>query len=246
LAGQAAGTYYIKVIGYNGANSTTCYTIKATATAVTSCQSSLDNSTNGTTSGAAVIPFNTNVTGLISPSADVDNYKFTITTGGTITVTLTTLPADYDLKLLNSAGTQVGISQKAGTTSESISYTAAAGTYYAQVYGYNGANNASSCYTLKVALGTATKQGVDIPVSSSKKLFTVYPNPVSDKLNINLTGYEGVAAINLIDVNGRTVISQRSAQVNSQLDISKLSKGVYLVKVITAAGEVLNAKIVKQ
>lgn len=246
LANQAAGTYFIKVIGYNGANSTTCYTIKATATAVTGCQSSLDNSTNGTTSGAAVIPFNTNVTGLISPSADVDNYKFTITTGGTITVTLTTLPADYDLKLLNSAGTQVGISQKAGTTSESISYTAAAGTYYAQVYGYNGANNATSCYTLKVALGTATKQGVDIPVSSSKKLFTVYPNPVSDKLNINLTGYEGVAAINLVDVNGRTVISQRSAQVNSQLDISKLSKGVYLVKVITAAGEVLNAKIVKQ
>ena len=41
---------------------------------------------------------------------------------------------------------------------ETISYTAAAGTYYAQVYGYNGANSATVCYTLKVQLGTATKE----------------------------------------------------------------------------------------
>src|SRR5437868_214515 len=133
LNSQAAGTYYIKVIGYNGANSATCYTITATATTVTGCQSSYDVSTNGTTSGAATIPFNTNITGLISPTGDVDNYKFVITTGGTITLTLSTLPGDYDLKLLNSAGTQVGISQNGGTTSETINYTAAAGTYYAQV-----------------------------------------------------------------------------------------------------------------
>lgn len=246
LSNQAAGTYYIKVIGYNGANSATCYTIKATATAVTSCQSSYDVSTNGTTSGAATVPFNTNITGLISPSADVDNYKFVITTGGTITLTLTTLPGDYDLKLLNSAGTQVGISQNGSTSGETINYTAAAGTYYAQVYGYNGANSATTCYTLKVALGTATKQDVEVPLYTSKKLLTVYPNPVSDRLNINLTGYEGVSTINLVDVNGSQVASQRTAQVNSQMDISKLAKGIYLVKVITAGGEVLNAKVVKQ
>ena len=62
LNNQAAGTYYIKIIGYNGANSATCYTITATANTVTSCQSSYDASTNGTTSGAATIPFNTNIT----------------------------------------------------------------------------------------------------------------------------------------------------------------------------------------
>jgi len=247
LTSQAAGTYYIKVFGYSGANSATCYTIKATATAVgASCASTYDASTNGTTAGAAVIPFNTNITGLISPSADIDNYKFTITTAGTITLTLTTLPGDYDLKLLNSAGTQVGISQNGSTTSETINYTAAAGVYYAQVYGYNGANSATSCYTLKVALGTATKPGTEAPVYSSKKVLSVYPNPVQDKLNINLTGYEGVSEIRLFDVNGRQVAAQRTAQVNSQMDISKLAKGIYLVKVFTAGGEVLNTKVVKQ
>ena len=246
LTSQAAGTYYIKVIGYSGANSATCYTIKATASVVTSCISAYDNSTNGTTAGAAVIPFNTNITGLISPSADIDNYKFTITTGGTITLTLTTLPGDYDLKLLNSAGTQVGISQNGSTTSETISYTAAAGVYYAQAYGYNGANSATSCYTLKVALGTATRPGDNIPVYSSKKVLSVYPNPVQDKLNINLTGFDGVSEIKVYDVNGRQVAAQRTAQVNSQMNISKLAKGMYLVKVVTANGEVLNAKVIKQ
>ncbi|MEI2748395.1 MAG: pre-peptidase C-terminal domain-containing protein [Ferruginibacter sp.] len=160
LANQAAGTYYARVIGYNGVFSTTvCYTLTIGATTVTGCQSAYDNSTNGTTAGAPVIPFNTNITGLISPSADIDHYRFTITTAGTITLTLGTLPADYDLKLLNSAGTQVGISQNGSTTSETINYTAAAGTYYAQVYGYNNANNASTCYTLKVQLGTASRVG---------------------------------------------------------------------------------------
>lgn len=245
LSGQAAGTYYIKVVGYNGANSATCYTLTATATAATGCQSSYDVSTNGTTSGAAVIPFNTNITGLISPSKDVDNYKFVITTGGTITVSLTTLPKDYDLKLLNSAGTQVGISQNGGTSSESISYTAAAGTYYVQVFGYKNANSSTSCYTLKVALGTATKQS-DMVTGNSKKLLTAYPNPVQDKLNVNLTGFDGVSEITLLDVNGKSVVRQRSASVNTQMNISRLAKGVYMVRVVTASGEVLTTKVVKQ
>jgi len=87
--------------------------------------------------------------GKITPSGDNDFYKFIITTGGTITLTLSTLPANYDVRLYNSAQTQVAISQNNGTTSETINYTAAAGTYYVKVYGSGNANNASSCYDLK-------------------------------------------------------------------------------------------------
>jgi len=246
LTSQAAGTYYIKVIGYNGANSATCYTLTATATTVTGCQSSYDVSTNGTNSGAAVIPFGTDITGLISPSGDIDHYKFTITTGGTITVTLKTLPKDYDLKLLNSAGTQVAISQNGSTTNESINYTAAAGVYYAQVYGYNNNNNATSCYTLKVALGTATKADQVAQSASDKKLLSVYPNPAHTKINVNLTGYKGVAEMKLYDVNGKQVAVYRTPQINSTIDISKLVSGVYMLKIITSNGEVLSQKVIKQ
>ncbi len=244
LSSQAAGTYYIKVIGYNGANSTTCYTITATATATTTggCQSSLDNSANGTTTGAATIPFNTNVTGLISPSADVDYYKFVITTAGTITATLTTLPADYDLRLRNSAGTQVAISQKSGTASESISYTAAAGTYYAQVYGYNNANNASTCYTLKVALGTATRGTIEMANAS----VSIYPNPVHSELTINMGNYTDPVSATVTDMYGSKIIDKTFAGV-SRISMSKLAAGVYMVIIRDKNGRIVKQdRIVKE
>ena len=245
LTSQAAGTYYIKVIGYNGANSATCYTIKATATGTTSCQSAYDVSTNGTTAGAATIPFNTNITGLISPTADIDNYKFVITTAGTITVTLGTLPADYDLKLLNSAGTQVGISQNGSTTSESISYTAAAGTYYAQVYGYNGANNATTCYTLKVQLGTATIFGPGTEITSSG-LLKVYPNPASDFINVSLLGNTcGKGTLQVVDMKGTVLIEEVLNRNLQQINIARLPKGVYMLKVKNG-NKTTSSKFVKE
>ena len=236
LSNLAAGTYYIKVIGYNGAFSTSvCYSLLATATpgSGTSCASSYDNSTNGTTSGAPVIPFNSNVTGLISPSGDIDLYKFVITTGGTITLTLATLPADYDLRLLNSAGTQLAISQKSGTSSESISYTAAAGTYYARVYGYSNANNASTCYTLKVQLGTASRGLTEIAVEKAEGL-KVYPNPAINVLHVSALGLDKTVAfkkIRVIDTKGVAVMSQDMNKDIQTLDIGSLRSGVYILKV---------------
>ena len=61
------------------------------------CPIVYDNFTNGTFSGAVAIPLDTDIKGLINPSGDKDYYKFTITNPGAITVSLTTLPADYDL-----------------------------------------------------------------------------------------------------------------------------------------------------
>ncbi|TCJ17857.1 T9SS type A sorting domain-containing protein [Flaviaesturariibacter flavus] len=246
-ASSAAGTYYVKVFGYNGANSATCYSLNigATAVAVPTCPGTYDNSTNGTTTGAAQIPFNTDIKGTISSTTDVDYYKFVITTGGTITITLGTLPGDYDLKLFNSAGTQVGISQNGGTTGETISYTAAAGTYYAQVYGYNGANSAT-CYTLKVALGTATRQMDPSLVQGAVKL-QAYPNPATTTLNINASGLTGRGQLRLIDASGRPVAQHSMLKPNASLGIQTLARGVYYVQLVDAEGVVVGqTRFVKQ
>lgn len=246
ISGLAASTLYDWRVTTNcSGGSSSPSAAQFTTSAAQTCPGSYDVSTNGTTSGAAVIPFNTDIKGLISPRADIDNYKFTITTGGTITLTLTTLPKDYDLKLLNSAGTQVAISQNASTTSETINYTAAAGTYYAQVYGYNNANSATVCYTLKVALGTASKD-IIAQTASDKKLLAVYPNPARTKVTVNLTGYKGVSEMKLYDANGKQVAVYRTPQITSQIDISKFANGLYLLKVVTSNGEILSTKIVKE
>jgi bacillolysin len=247
LTSQVAGTYYIKVIGYSGANSATCYTIKATATVVaTGCSSVYDNTTNGTTAGAASIPFNTNITGLINTTTDVDNYKFVITTAGTITVTLGTLPADFDLKLLNSAGTQVASSANGSTTAESITYTAAAGTYYAQAFGYSGANSTTTCYTLKVQLGTATIFGNTNEIAKNNAVLKVYPSPATDILNVSVIGEtNGKGIIKVVDVNGAVVMQQKVNNSVQQVDISRLAKGVYMLKIENGSG-LLTSKFIKQ
>lgn len=246
ISGLNALTLYDWRVTTNcSSGSSTASAAQFTTSANTGCQSAYDVSTNGTISGAAVIPFNTSVTGLISPSGDLDYYKFTITNSGTITITLTTLPKDYDLKLVNSAGTQLKISQKAGTNNETINYTAAVGTYYAEVYGYNNNNSATSCYTLKVALGTASKSA-DAEAGNSKKVFSVFPNPAQTKINVNLADYKGTSQLQLFDVHGRQVAGYRTAQANSQMDISKLANGVYLLKIITESGEVLTSKVIKE
>lgn len=241
LSNQTAGTYYIKVIGYNGSFSASCYTIQATVITYNGCQSNLDVANNSSTGGASVIPYNTNITGLINPAGDVDHYKFVVNNAGTLTVSLTGLPADYDLKLLNGAGTQVGISQNSGTTSESISYTAAAGTYYAQIYGYNGAFSAGSCYTLKVQLGTASRILTPLP-----PVITIYPNPVHNELRINMNVNTEPFTANITDMYGRNIL-YRQFTGSSQINTTNLAAGIYFINIADKKGTViLNQKFVKQ
>ena len=226
-------------------------------TTTPSCISTYDNNTNGTNAGAAVIPFNTDIKGLISPARDIDNYKFTITTRGTITLTLTTLPANYALRLVNSAGTVLLTSNNGGTTNETMTYTAAPGIYYARVYGSNtSVNSATICYTLRVALGTATiaagvitnsfnNQLAGTELIEGSKNVTIYPNPVQNALNINLTGVTSPSEVVIYNMNGTRVMSRSVSKANTSLDVSKLQRGVYMIKVFNGNTVISRSKIVK-
>ena len=123
---------------------------------VLACPGPLDVSTNGTLSGAAAISVMTDVKGTIAPANDIDHYQFTISSRGTINVWLTTLPANYDLVVFNSSGAQIGISKNKGSKNETIALSVEPGVYYAKVYPVGNANNATSCYTLRVQTITAT------------------------------------------------------------------------------------------
>lgn len=239
LTGLTASTLYDWRVRTNCTSGSSAYTqAQFTTTAASACPGTLDVSTNGNRNGAATIPFNTDVKGLINPSGDVDFYRFVITTGGTITVTLGTLPADYDLRLYRN-NSQVGSSANGGTTSETINYTATAGTYYARVVGFNGANNASNCYTLRVQLGTASR---------TEELITekviIFPNPVTSKVNIRIDNLQGMADIRVFDMYGKLVRQQRSASVNTEMDLSKLASGMYFIRVLNG-GKETTLKVVK-
>ena len=205
-----------------------------TTSAATTCPGIYDVSTNGTSTGAALIPFNTDIFGLIEVSGDNDYYKFVITNAGTITLTLTTLPANYHLRLLNSAGTTLASSTNGGTNNESISTTLSAGTYYARVYPPKTSNwNATNCYTIQVALGTASKEET---VQFIDDRFSIAPNPAQHSATLSFNSeLEGDAEITVTNMVGRLMYSQRTAVLEGQnsalLDLSSLSNGVYLVRI---------------
>ena len=247
LSGLTASTLYDWRVRANCTGATGAYSqAQFTTAAATTCPGIYDVSTNGTTAGAALIPFNTDIKGSISPTGDLDYYKFVITTGGTATITLTILPFDYDIRLYSSNGTtQLAISQNGGTTSETISRTYTAGTYYIRVYGYNGANSATSCYTLRVALGTATLP--DLITNTEKPRLVLYPNPVQDKLNLYIANYDKLKVIEVFNMNGQRVFMTKEAENNTTLNISKLTGGLYLVKISSTDGILISQeKFVKQ
>lgn len=119
---------------------------------------------NNSTGAATVVNLPATINALIGSSSDNDYFRFTLSATSTISMSLSNLAANYNLRLLNSGGTQLAISSNGGTSSESISYAnAAAGTYYAQVLGSSGAFNTMQCYLLTInAIVTqcATPQGL--------------------------------------------------------------------------------------
>jgi Secretion system C-terminal sorting domain/Bacterial pre-peptidase C-terminal domain/Fibronectin type III domain len=211
------------------------------------CPGPYDLSTNGTTGGAATITLNTDVKGTVSPKNDIDHYKFTITTGGTITVSLTTLPANYDLAVLNSIGTQIGISKNKGSKNELISLNVAAGTYYAKVIPVGTANSATSCYTLKVQTGTASRTIATATPENVNPEFAInlFPNPAGDQLNVSMEGVERNAEIKVYNLMGKLVMQRQTNTLLTQLNISKFPAGIYLLNVNNGS-ETKAAKFVKQ
>lgn len=218
------------------------------------CPGPYDISTNGTTGGAAAIGVNTEVKGTVSVKNDIDHYKFTIIGGGTLTVWLTTLPANYDLAVLNSGGTQLGLSQNSGSKSESVTLNLAAGDYYAKVFPKGTANNAKSCYTLKVQTATATGvtatrvgETAAATMENVKQKFavTLFPNPANNQLNVWLDGVDNRPVIKVYDLMGKLVMQQGSNNILTQLNISKLPAGFYMVNV-NDGKETKSARFIKQ
>jgi len=229
--------------------------------AQTACQSSYDNTFNNNTTvtqywpGPAPIPLNTNINGIISAGNDLDYYKFYITTGGTISVSLTNLPANYNLRLCNSNGSTIAQSNANGTANENINFTVTSNTWYFALVVPRNSNtfNTTACYTLRVSTGTAAMPEApeeeflpELKVSD----FEVYPNPADNQVIIdypNLNPTSG-AAIKLLNALGQEVISTALTTSRMQLDLSGITAGgmYYLTIVDPELGAMLSKKIILQ
>ncbi len=71
---------------------------------------------------------------------------------------------------------------------------------------------------------------------------SVYPNPASDYINIELTYDQTILAINCYDIFGKKVL--KTSQ-NTQLDLSKLMSGMYFIEIKTDIGSVTKKIIIQ-
>ncbi len=201
---------------------------------------------NETKTAAKAIVINTDLTAKISSATDKDWYSFTTTTAAPkVKIDVTNLPADYDVLLYNSAGTQIGSSALGGTAAESIKYnTATVGaTYYLQIFGYAGANS-TSCYTFRASTsgvnfltaGNATSIAA-FKIADEKVPFSIYPSPAASGTNITVQFTEE-GAINkqiiITDLMGRQVYKQNVSAAKGvnvlNVKLPRFTTGTYFIK----------------
>jgi hypothetical protein len=96
------------------------------------------------------------------------------------------------------------------------------------------------------AFGTFKVSAYDASLSSgsfNNANFSAYPNPVKDVLNISYTSE--ISSVRVINMIGQEVLSKNINATSSQVDMSQLSAGTYIVNV-TVGDAIKTLKVVKQ
>ena len=156
-------------------------------------------------------------------------------------VTLTNLPANYDVALYNSSGVQIGISENAGTANELIIYnTTVLGTYYVKVYGNSGAYDPDLCYSLKATISSAgfKSGGIEEDTDPLPAELSVYPNPATSELNIDfISSVNERSLLRLYTISGQIILTREidlfEGDNHYRMDISSVPRGMYFIELIT-------------
>lgn len=203
---------------------------------------------NNSRNAAKTVAVNTDLFARIGTSTDKDWFRFSTVSGSTnIRIVVDQLPADYDIRLYNSSGSQLAISQLSGTASEIIiRNTTAAATYFIQIYGYNGAFNSSLCYRFRInTSGTAFRTSSDVVIENPSEVASkggieetiqLFPNPVSNQLQVNFQheSQSSTVRAEIIDMLGKTVKNEilplESGFNQLRFDVSDLNNGIYFIR----------------
>jgi hypothetical protein len=131
-------------------------------------------------------------------------------------------------------GTQIAFNDDDCAAQSSITFTAnGTSTYYIMVEGFG-----TNVGNFEMAVTCVLSNG-DFNANS----FSAYPNPVKDVLNISYA--TEISSVRVINMIGQEVLSKNINATSSQVDMSQLSAGTYIVNV-TLGDTIKTLKVVKQ
>lgn len=202
-----------------------------------------DYEPNNSNGAAATLSAGITYQELIATTSDVDWYKFNTTSPNTkIKINMTSLPADYDIRLYDAGGTQRGSSVNSGTTNEQIIWnTNTTGTRYIKVNGYSGAFNASDCYDLLISVSSSNWRMDEAFAEVAENgwenaILGIYPNPATgESVTVDYFSVleEMQVNVEIYDMLGRLVTTQVTTIANGpntvEISVADLQSGMYFV-----------------
>ena len=121
-------------------------------------------------------------------------------------------------------------------------------TYFTLPFGLSGTgimNGAGDTYSLG---DTEMTIAIHIPAEDEKKTVSnadlrVFPNPTSNVVNLYLNGYGNeVESYEIYNISGQLMTKAVVAAKSATIDVSAWNTGLYVARVLTMDGEVLNSK----
>jgi len=96
------------------------------------------------------------------------------------------------------------------------------------------------------AVGVIHQEASGIPGSNRRNKFSVFPNPVTDRLHIRAADAGSSATVSLADMTGRIMTLQDLENGNADLLTAAYAPGVYFIVIKDATGTLWTGKISKQ
>ena len=85
-----------------------------------------------------------------------------------------------------------------------------------------------------------------IPIDLGFDELTIYPNPAKDIINIDLFNYDRYQTLNIYNIMGVRVITHPTNQKYTQVDVSKLSNGVYFIELSDGYNKKVQKLVIKR
>jgi hypothetical protein len=82
-------------------------------------------------------------------------------------------------------------------------------------------------------------------ILNSRTEVEIYPNPAVSEILISGMSSLSKNEVSIVDMQGRKVITEKNVCENKKIDVSSLTKGIYMINVITDGG-IFSQKMIKQ